>query len=217
MNVDLIAVTQPCSRLKDLGINTAEDLIVYVARASNPKNQLNVATGPKLLNYCIQHSHWSPFEQVDMTVEIVTSRAISAQILRHRSFSFQEFSQRYSEVTEMEPVEMRYQADSNRQSSTTACEDSYIDYAFKSVLDMAKLRYNELLNKGVAKECARMLLPMCSKTTIYMKGSIRSWIHYLQLRTKQDTQKEHRLIAESILTIFVDTFPVIAEALNLNK
>ena len=168
---------------------------------------------------------------VDMTVEIQTSRAIAAQILRHRSFSFQEFSQRYSAVTEFEPVEIRQQADKNRQSSSEVFDpnvefdDSYryseYESNFKASLliemhlqDSQQL-YNNLLKSGVAKESARMVLPLTTQTTLYMKGSIRSWIHYLQIRLDEHTQREHRLIAESIRDIFTEQFPNISEAIDL--
>lgn len=212
MNVKLIAISKPYIE----GIKTAEDLVSYCARVSNPLNQLNVDTAPKLLKYCIKHEHWSPFEHASMTVEIKTSRAIAAQILRHRSFTFQEFSQRYSTACEIEPYEFRKPAEKNRQSSQEVIqnnENSVFDIA-ENAIKVAKEAYEQLLEKGVARECARMILPLTVQTTMYMTGSLRSFMHYVSLRTKEDTQKEHRTIALQIQKIFVDQFPVIAEALQ---
>jgi thymidylate synthase (FAD) len=212
MNVKLIAISKPFIE----GIKTAEDLVSYCARVSNPLNQLNVDTAPKLLKYCIKHEHWSPFEHASMTVEIQTSRAIAAQILRHRSFTFQEFSQRYSTAHKIEHYELRRQSEKNRQSSTDVIwenEDGVFDIA-ENAINVAHKAYEQLLEKGVARECARMILPLTTQTTIYMTGSLRSFIHYIALRIKEDTQKEHRSIALEIQRIFVDQFPVIAEALN---
>jgi len=210
MKVRLISVTQP---LID-GLTNAEDLIVHNARVSNPENQLNTATGARLLAYCIKHRHWSVFEQADMTVEITTSRAIAAQILRHRSFSFQEFSQRYSDAVGIEPVELRKQAESNRQSSTEVVDRVGLVARVQLFNKEAAAFYRELLESGVARECARMILPLATSTTLYMKGSVRSWIHYLQVRLDEHTQKEHRLISTEIERIFNETFPVIAQAMK---
>jgi len=182
---------------------TPEQLIVFTARVSNPGNQHNNETAPKLLEYLIKNRHWSPFEMVSMCVEIKTSRAIAQQILRHRSFSFQEFSQRYAEVVDMEPVQLRKQAEKNRQSSTEAFDpdimvDDMGDKAsvhIKEHLDWCQELYKSLLAAGVAKECARMVLPLTTQTTIYMSGTVRSWIHYLQQRCDEHTQLEHRDIA----------------------
>lgn len=209
MNVKLVSLTKP----HDDSMN-CEDLIAYCARVSNPSNQNNTATAPKLLKYLIKHKHWSPFEMASMTLEIKTSRAIAAQILRHRSFSFQEFSQRYSVAQELEQIEFRKQAEKNRQSST----DEFIDGLF-----LAKVRehlgrsvslYNEAINLGVAKESARLLLPLTTETTMYMSGTIRSWVHYIDLRSQEDTQKEHRDIANACKNIFVEYFPNISLALD---
>lgn len=210
MNVRIISITQP---LID-GITTAEELIVHNARVSNPDNQLNTLTGPKLLAYCIKHGHWSVFEQADMTVEIKTSRAIAAQILRHRSFSFQEFSQRYADAPGIEPVELRKQAESNRQSSTEVIYDEETLGLVYKARKTCEFAYQQLLEAGVARECARMILPLATSTTLYMKGSVRSWIHYLSVRCDRHTQKEHRLIAEEIRGIFGELFPVTAAALQ---
>jgi thymidylate synthase (FAD) len=214
MNVKLVSVTE--SYIEEAKLSP-EDLIVYTARVSNPSNQLNLSSADKLLAYLIKHKHWSPFEMVDMCVEIKTSRAIAQQILRHRSFSFQEFSQRYSEVVELEPIEMRYKADTNRQSSSLAVEGEdkvYIDSLIARVNEVTTTIYSELLMLGIAKECARFILPLHAETTIYMKGSVRSWIHYLQIRCDDHTQLEHRLVAEEIRDIFNKTFPNIALAMQ---
>ena len=211
MNVRLIALTQSC--LPE--VSTAEDLIVHNARVSNPNNQLNTLTGAKLLSYCIKHGHWSVFEQADMTVEIKTSRAIAAQILRHKSFSFQEFSQRYSEAPGVEEVELRQQADKNRQSSTEVIKKgTFPEMVMRQALAAAQKAYQDLLEQGVARECARMILPLATSTTLYMKGSVRSWIHYMQVRRDEHTQKEHRLIADEIWKLFTEQFPVIATAIE---
>lgn len=213
MNVKLVSTTKPNIE----GLNKAEDIIVYCARVSNPNNQLNIDTGAKLLNYCIKHGHWSIFEQVDMTVEIKTSRAIAAQILRHKTFSFQEFSQRYAEVQEFEDIELRMQGKTNRQVGDEVVNPELDNELASSLIEQhieaSKSLYNRLIECGVAKECARMVLPLNVQTTLYMKGNIRSWIHYLQLRTKEDTQKEHRLIAEEIKKIFINEFSVISNAI----
>lgn len=187
--------------------------MVYCARVSNPSNQLNTETGPRLLAYCIRHGHWSVFEQAAMTVEITTSRAIAAQILRHRSFAFQEFSQRYAKVAQTEPVELRKQAASNRQSSTDVVKDEVINGKLRGILGQAQHVYEQLLEAGVARECARMVLPLATSTTLYMTGSVRSWIHYFQVRCDEHTQKEHRLVAEEIREIFKTQFPATSEAL----
>lgn len=213
MNVKLVSTTKPNIE----GLNKAEDIIVYCARVSNPNNQLNVDTGDKLLKYCIKHGHWSIFEQVDMTVEIKTSRAIAAQILRHKTFSFQEFSQRYAEIQDFEDIELRAQGKTNRQVGdeiiNPELEDGLANDIIQEHIEYGKSLYDRLIKAGVAKECARMVLPLNVQTTLYMKGNIRSWIHYLQLRTKEDTQKEHRLIAEEINKIFINEFPVISNAI----
>jgi thymidylate synthase (FAD) len=216
MKTKVVAVTQPLIRTAD---NTrfleTEEFIVYCARVSNPNNQLNVDTSSKLLKYCIQHEHWSIFEQASMTVEIVTSRDISAQILRHRSFSFQEYSQRYSEVQELESFNIRKQADKNRQSSSEdlVLSKEELETIRDHILTSLSL-YKDLLEKGAARESARKILPLCSQTTLYMTGSIRSWIHYLSLRTKEDTQLEHRQIALAIQNFFLGIFPNISKALG---
>ena len=213
MEVKLISITEP----NILSSGSAEELIAYCARVSNPSNQDNKQTAPRLLKFLIKHKHWSPFEMVDMTVEIKTSRAIAAQILRHRSFSFQEFSQRYSQATDIEPIELRKQAESNRQSSEDVIDEPVINNVVKHSIDTALMTYEKLITQGVAKEQARMVLPLATQTTMYMKGSIRSWIHYIDLRTEQNTQKEHRLIAEECKNILIANLPTVAEALEWDE
>ena len=215
MNVELVSYTQPVKRLADKGIMNADDLVAYIARVSNPSNQFNTLTAPKLIIYLIKHSHWSPFEMTDMCVEIKTSRAIAAQILRHRSFSFQEFSQRYSNVSTLEDIEWRMQGKTNRQVGDEPTDlDKQLQNSISLHLDNSLELYNELIERGVAKECARNILPLTTETTMYMKGSFRSWIHYIDLRAKEDTQKEHRDIALKCKEIFVNNFPKTGEALN---
>ena len=215
MSVKLVSITHP-SLEKQM---TPEEFVVYIARVSNPSNQMNVETAPRLINYLIKHKHWSPFEFVDMTVEIVTRRSIAAQILRHKSFSFQEFSQRYSSATSVQDIELRKQAEKNRQSSTDAYNPEWVGGVklsdivsghFQASLNL----YNEMIQAGIAREVARDVLPLATETTMYMKGSLRSWIHYLELRTLEDTQKEHRDIANRIRDIFTENFPSISEAIG---
>jgi thymidylate synthase (FAD) len=209
MNVSLVSITQPF--ISDL--KSPEDIIAYCARVSNPTNQLNTETAPKLLKFLVKHKHWSPFEMVDMTLEIKTSRAIAAQILRHRSFSFQEFSQRYSQAQVLEKLELRKQADKNRQSSTDKYQNSTLQAKVREHVAKGISLYNNLIEDGVAKESARMILPLTVETTMYMKGSIRSWAHYIDLRTEENTQKEHREIAEACKEIFKQNLPTVSEAL----
>ena len=197
----------------------AEKQMGYIARVSNPQNQTNPAVAG-LLGYCIKHGHWSVFEQAHMTVEIETTRGIAAQILRHRSFTFQEFSQRYANTNllgEIPVPDLRSQDLKNRQNSnddipeeqTKRLQDQIARY-FAEGLDL----YNELIREGVAKECARFVLPLATPTRIYMTGSVRSWIHYIDLRSAHGTQKEHMDIVEEIRGIFKQQFPVCTNALN---
>lgn len=214
MQVKLISITQPLIKSPIDRNLTAEELISYCARVSNPSNQLNLDTAPKLLNYCIKNGHWSIFEQCGFSVEIKTSRAIAQQIIRHRSFSFQEFSQRYAEVTEFEPIELRLQGKTNRQVGDEVIKNDSITFKINNYIGAVKDLYKELVDNGIAKESARFILPLNTQTTIYMSGSVRSWIHYLNLRLSKHTQKEHRFIAEEIKKIFIDNFPNISAALN---
>lgn len=213
MKTKLISISNPLIT----GISNAEELISYCARVSNPSNQLNTETAPKLLKYLIKHKHWSPFEMVSATFEIKTSRAIAAQILRHRSFSFQEFSQRYSTATQLENIELRKQGKTNRQvgdEPLNISEHIEIFDKIDKLQDQCLDVYEELISKGIARECARMILPLNTSTTMYMSGTIRSWIHYIELRANEDTQKEHREIALEIKNTFKNIFPNISEALE---
>lgn len=195
----------------------AEELIAYCARVSNPANQNNLETAPRLLKYLIKHRHWSPFEMANMVVEIKTTRAISAQILRHRSFSFQEFSQRYSQVQSLPlPPLLRRQDVSNRQNSIDDIPLAE-QYAWQDQInDMYKKMhglYDKMIDAGIAKECARDVLPIGSETTLYMNGTIRSWLHYIDLRASPETQLEHRTIAEGCKNLIYDAMPAVYEAM----
>jgi len=196
----------------------AEELIVKMARVSAPKNQDNMDTAPRLLKYLIKHKHWSPFEMSNMCVEIETTRAISPQILRHRSFSFQEFSQRYADTSELGPAvipHLRRQDHANRQNSIDDLSSEAIANYYRRISELyedAEHLYREMVSSGVAKECARSILPLSTQTRLFMNGTLRSWIHYLQLRCEPGTQFEHRQIADRIKTIFCKEFPIIGEA-----
>lgn len=195
------------------GTVDAEKLIVDIARVSNPSNQGNYETGPRLLRYLVTHQHWSPFEMASLCLKIDTERDIAAQILRHRSFTFQEFSTRYAETSLAELPYMRRQDTSNRQNSfddfTELAQQEYVDICANVIVSSYRA-YKQLLDAGVAKETARRVLPLCTPTTLYMHGTLRSWIHYIQLRTKPDTQLEHREVAQKCLDVFAQKFPVIA-------
>ena len=209
MNVSLVSVSPD-----------AEKHMAYCARVSNPNNQDN-ENYAGLLRYCIKHQHWSIFEQAFMTLEINTTRGLAAQILRHRSFTFQEFSQRYADTnlldTNIPLPELRRQDTKNRQNSIDDIPEEQskmllgrIQNYFNEGLDL----YNELLREGIAKECARFVLPLATPTRIYMSGSVRSWVHYIDLRSGHGTQKEHMDIANACKTIFTEQFPTVSEALE---
>ena len=208
MNVKLITSTP-----------NAEETMGYVARVSNPNNQDNPKVAG-LLGYCIKHQHWSVFEQAHMTLEIETTRGIAAQILRHRSFTYQEFSQRYANTNmlgQIDVPDLRSQDDKNRQNSIDdipqdqkARLQGQIQRYFSEGIDL----YNELIREGIAKECARFVLPLATPTRIYMTGSVRSWIHYIDLRSAHGTQKEHMDIAEACRQIFIGQFPIVSTALD---
>jgi len=216
MSVKLVSITKSMIDAPMTSLPTAESLIAYIARVSNPAGQMNDETAPRLLGYLIKNKHWSPFELAHMTVEIKTSRAIAQQILRHRSFSFQEFSQRYAKATEFVTYPARRQDVKNRQNSIDdlpKATKSYFEVLQEEVQELANTNYNTALELGIAKEQARFLLPLSTATTLYMSGTIRSWIHYIQLRADVATQLEHREIAEGIKAIFVEQFPCTSEAL----
>jgi len=198
----------------------AEQTMAYIARVSNPSNQDNEKYSG-LLRYCIKHNHWSVFEQSTMTLEISTTRAIAAQILRHRSFTYQEFSQRYADSSllgEKIPLpELRRQDTKNRQNSIDDLDPFLIqnlELQMQTLFDSSMALYQQMLERGVAKECARNVLPLCTPTKIYMTGSCRSWIHYITLRTANGTQKEHMQVAEDAKTVFMEQFPSVSEALE---
>ena len=208
MNIKLVSITPD-----------AEKTMAYIARVSNPSNQDNEKFAG-LLKYCIKHNHWSVFEQSSMTLEIETTRAIAAQILRHRSFTFQEFSQRYADSTKLGEIpipDLRKQDLKNRQNSTDDL-DSFVkqklELQMNTLFSSATALYQQMLEEGVAKECARMVLPLCTPTKIYMTGSCRSWIHYIDLRSAHGTQKEHMDIAEECRKVFTEQFPTVSEALE---
>jgi len=197
----------------------AEQLMAYIARVSNPSNQDNEKYAG-LLKYCIKHNHWSVFEQSTMTLEIETTRAIAAQILRHRSFTYQEFSQRYAPSTALGNIdlpELRRQDEKNRQNSTDDLDPKIVETLnrqIETLFTASTNLYSQMLEAGVAKECARMVLPLATPTRIYMTGSCRSWIHYINLRSAHGTQKEHMDIANGCKKIFEENFPSVSEALE---
>lgn len=197
----------------------AEKSMAYIARVSNPKNQGN-DDFTKLIGYCIKNEHWSVFEQAYMTLQIETTRGIAAQILRHRSFTFQEFSQRYADSRQLGEIpipELRRQDNKNRQNSISDLPEEIINQFNKKItlqFDQNKKLYEEMLEAGIAKECARFVLPLATPTRIYMTGSCRSWIHYINLRTGNGTQKEHMDIAQECKNIFLQEYPVVSSALN---
>ncbi len=198
----------------------AEETMGYVARVSNPNNQDNPNVSG-LLKYCIKHGHWSVFEQAHMTLEIETTRGLAAQILRHRSFTYQEFSQRYADVSHIRediPLpELRRQDDKNRQNSIDDVDPEVVEsfnVQMRKHFDASIDLYKKMLHAGVAKECARFVLPLATPTRIYMTGSVRSWVHYIDLRSAHGTQKEHMEIAEMCRSIFAEQFPIVSEALG---
>lgn len=207
-NVQLIHITP-----------NAEELISYMARVSNPSNQSNTETSAKLIKYLIDHQHWSPFEMVNMCVEISTSRAIAAQLLRHRSFSFQEFSQRYAAVTSMELPELpelRRQDKKNRQNSINDLDPALVntfEYDIAKHYANCYRLYQRMLDVGIAKECAREVLPLGTPTRLYMNGTVRSWLHYCDLRTGNGTQKEHAVIAGQVQDLLYQHLPNVCEAM----
>ena len=209
MNVSLISTTPD-----------AEKTIAYIARVSNPQNQDNDKFAG-LLRYCIKHGHWSVFEQAHMTIEINTTRGLAAQILRHRSFTYQEFSQRYADVSYLRehiPLpELRSQDTKNRQNSIDDVDPLVVDRFNKEMrkhFDAGIDLYKSMLHAGIAKECARFVLPLATPTRLYMTGSVRSWIHYIDLRSAHGTQKEHSELVESVRSIFKKQFPIVSQALD---
>jgi thymidylate synthase (FAD) len=215
MNVCLISYSQPTEQFADMGIKDAQELIAYCARVSNPSNQFNTETSEKLIRYLVKHAHWSPLEMVSACVEITTTRDIARQILRHRSFAFQEFSQRYADPTkDLDFVlrEARLQDTNNRQNSIET-EDAELaawwDAKQKFIIETVKQTYAEAIAKGIAKEQARAILPEGNTVSrLYMNGTLRSWIHFIELRSGNGTQKEHQLVALACAKAIAAIFPM---------
>ena len=217
MKVSLVSYTKPAGILENTGVQTPIDLVAYCARVSNPTNQMNSATSEKLINYLMKHRHWSPLEMVDVTMEIETTRDIARQMLRHRSFSFQEFSQRYSDVSSLgdmfEYSEARMQDPKNRQNSLPLEDQTTKDWWNEyqaNIVEYCNMVYKQAIIRGIAKEVARKVLPEgLTKSRLYMKGSLRSWIHYLEVRGEgSGTQKEHMLVAAEIAKVIAELFPL---------
>jgi len=217
MKVELVGFTQPTELFKSEGLSDVQDLISFCAKVSNPSNQMNMQTTEKLMKYLIKHKHFSPFEMATATVEITTTRDIARQILRHRSFAFQEFSQRYANPQDMDEAfelrECRMQDPVNRQNSIECTDNAtkvWWDAQQKHVLEVIKTIYDQALEKGIAKEQARAVLPEgLTKSRMYMQGSIRSWIHYCELRSANGTQKEHQEVAIAVAQAISKIFPLI--------
>lgn len=212
--VKIVAISQPTIE----GLENPGEMVAYTARVSNPGNQMNTSTSPKLLNYLVKNQHWSPFEMSSVTMEIVTTRDIARQILRHRSFSFQEFSQRYAEAADKLVFrECRLQHPTNRQASLEGASQENKDWFWnmqEACQEHARRAYKEALARGIAKEQARCFLPEgLTESTLYMAGTVRSWIHYIQLRSSEGTQKEHREIAQMCKIELLNHFPELAEVL----
>lgn len=218
MNVKLLSYSQPTKEFLQLGINDAQELIAYCARVSNPNNQLNTETSNKLIRYLVKHKHWSPLEMVSACIEITTTRDIARQILRHRSFSFQEFSQRYADPTKdlnFITREARLQDTSNRQNSIDTqdqdLQKTWSEYQL-NVISQARNAYNWAITNGIAKEQARAVLPEgLIESKIYMNGTLRSWVHFIELRSSNGTQKEHQEVAKSCAEVIAQVFPMSIE------
>jgi thymidylate synthase (FAD) len=225
MNVKLLSYSQPTGEFRDMGIADAQELIAYCARVSNPSNQLNTETSDKLIRYLVKHQHWSPLEMVSACIEIETTRDIARQILRHRSFSFQEFSQRYADPTkDLSFVirEARLQDSKNRQNSvkldTNNEDDQFLVSEWnrrqQDVIDLVKENYNWAIDAGIAKEQARAILPEGNTVSrLYMNGTLRSWIHFIELRSANGTQKEHQEVAIACAKVIAEIFPLANELL----
>jgi thymidylate synthase (FAD) len=220
MNVKLLSYSQPTGEFRDMGIADAQELIAYCARVSNPSNQLNTETSDKLIRYLVKHQHWSPLEMVSACIEITTTRDIARQILRHRSFSFQEFSQRYADPTkDMAFVtrEARLQDTKNRQNSIATNDtelQAWWDAKQKFIIEQAQSIYSEAIAKGIAKEQARAVLPEgLTESRLYMNGTLRSWIHFIELRSANGTQLEHQEVAIACAKVIAEIFPLATELL----
>ena len=218
MNVRLLSYSQPTQEFANLGLTDAQELIAYCARVSNPANQFNTDTSEKLIRYLVKHQHWSPLEMVSACIEITTTRDIARQILRHRSFSFQEFSQRYADPTkDLSFVlrEARLQDTKNRQNSISTNDtelQAWWDAKQKFIIDQCRDIYTDAINKGIAKEQARAVLPEgLTESRLYMNGTLRSWIHFIELRSANGTQLEHQEVAKACAKVIADIFPMTTE------
>jgi thymidylate synthase (FAD) len=222
MQVKLISYTQPTKELQELGVHNCQDLLAYCAKVSNPQNQMNLESSARLIKYLIKHKHWSVFGMADATLEIITTRDIARQILRHTSFQFQEFSQRYADPAEMgsmfELREARLQDTTNRQNSIKVDDEDLQqqwDAAQQDVIDLAKEAYDWAILNGIAKEQARVVLPEGNTISkVYMKGSMRSWIHYCSLRAGNGTQLEHQLVAKACAEVIAKVYPMATEFIS---
>jgi len=218
MKVKLISVSKPSTAMYDQGISDAQELIAFCARVSNPSNQFNLETSEKLIRYLVKHKHWSPLEMVSACIEIETTRDIARQILRHRSFSFQEFSQRYADPTkDLDFVlrEARLQDTKNRQNSITTDDvelAAWWDAKQKFIIETVKKTYAEAIERGIAKEQARAILPEGNTVSrLYMNGTLRSWVHFIELRSANGTQLEHQLVAKECACAIAEIFPMVSE------
>ena len=218
MNVQLISYSQPTEVTAEWGLTDIQELVAFCARVSNPANQLNSDTSERLIRYLIQHQHWSPLEMVSACLEITTTRDIARQILRHRSFSFQEFSQRYADPTQdlnFVTREARLQDTTNRQNSLAVDDpalQAWWDAKQKFIIESARLVYTEAVEKGIAKEQARAVLPEgLTESRLYMNGTLRSWIHFIELRSANGTQREHQLVAQACAEVIAKIFPMASE------
>lgn len=218
MNVKLVSYSQPTDEFRDMGLEDAQELIAYCARVSNPSNQFNTETSDKLIRYLVKHAHWSPLEMVSACIEITTTRDIARQILRHRSFSFQEFSQRYADPTKdlaFVTREARLQDTKNRQNSISTDDaelQAWWDSKQKWIIEQARIAYTEAIEKGIAKEQARAVLPEgLIESRLYMNGTLRSWIHFIELRSGNGTQKEHQEIAIACAEVISKVFSMSTE------
>ena len=222
MNVKLVSYSQPSEEFKAEGLNDAQELIAFCARVSNPSNQMNKETSEKLIKYLIKHAHWSPLEMVSACLEIDNTRDIAHQVVRHRSFSFQEFSQRYANPEDMgnmfELSEARLQDEKNRQNSIETDDvllQTHWEQQQKRIIDLSKEVYDWALERGIAKEQARKVLPEgLTKTRLYMNGTLRSWVHYIELRGANGTQKEHMEIAHACAKVIAEIFPLAKELVS---
>lgn len=223
MNVRLLSHSQPTKEFANLGIEDAQELIAYCARVSNPSNQLNTQTSQKLIRYLVDHQHWSPLEMVSACIEITTTRDIARQILRHRSFSFQEFSQRYADPTQdlsFVRRAARLQDTQNRQNSIDSSDEDlalWWDSAQQEVIDLARKHYTRAVALGIAKEQARVILPEGNTVSkLYMNGTLRSWIHFIELRSANGTQREHQEVARACAQVIAQIFPMAANLVAKN-